>query len=364
MNRGTTMMNNTLSRRNMLRGGATLAMGITLLPYKALAAEEAAINLFSWDSYLGENTLADFNAATGVTAKIDLYGSNDEMFAKLKAGNPGYDVIIPSSNWIQRMVKADMLLPLDHSKIPNIKNYDPVFMDEEFDPGRKYSLAYVWGTFGIGYRKSKAKNGAPDSWKVLLDSTEYDGRIAIQADQEFALGSALQYLGYGWNSTNATELGKAKDLLISAKKHIKLFAKDNGDSLLASGDVDVCSDFSGDLLGQMTADTTDDLAYILPKEGGNRWQDTMAIAKGAPHPENAHKYINYICDADVNAKLLEAIHYPTPNAAAKAKTSDAYRNNPVIFPSPEQLKKTEPGMYLGEDAAAAREEIWTAVQAA
>ena len=352
------------TRRRFLQGAAGLAAGITFMPYKSMAAEEKKLNLYSWDSYLGPDTLAEFTAATGIEPKLDLYGSNDELFAKLKAGNPGFDVVIPSANWVQRMVKADMLMPLDHAKIPNIKNYDPAFMDEEFDPGRKYSLAYVWGTFGIGYRKSKAKNGAPDSWKYLLDSSDYDGRISIQADQEYALGSALQYLGYSWNSTSAPELAKAKDLLIAAKKHIKLFAKDNGDSLLASGDVDICSDFSGDLLGQITSDTTNDLAYVLPKEGGNRWQDTMAIAKGAPHPENAHAYINWICDAAVNAKLLDTIHYPTPNAAAKATMSDAYKNNPIIFPAPEQLKKAEPSLYLGEDATAAREEIWTAVQAA
>jgi spermidine/putrescine transport system substrate-binding protein len=355
---------NKLNRRKFLTAGTGVAIGVTLLPYKANAAEDKKLNLYSWDSYLGENTLADFKKETGISVKLDIYGNNDELFAKLKAGNPGYDVILPSANWIQRFVKADMLVPLDHGKIPNIKNYDKAFMDGEFDPGRKYSLAYVWGTFGIGYRKSKAKNGAPDSWKYLLESPDYAGKISIQADQEYALGSALQYLGYSWNSTNATELGKAKDLLIAAKKQIKLFAKDNGQDLLASGDVDICSEFSGDILQVMTADDTHDLDYVLPKEGGNSWQDTMAIAKGAPHPENAHKYINYICDAKVNAELMGALGYPTPNAAAKATMSDDYKNNPVIFPSAEALKKAEGSLYLGEDAISAREEIWTAVQAA
>ena len=128
--------------------------------------------------------------------------------------------------------------------------------------------------------------------------------------------------------------------------------------------MDICSEFSGDVLGQIRNDASGDLDYVLPKEGGNKWQDTMAIAKGAPHPANAHAYINWICDADVNAKLMDAIHYPTPNAAAKAKMSDEYKSNPIIFPSAEQLKKAEPSLYLGEDATAAREEIWTAVQAA
>ncbi len=352
-----------INRRSALKGGLGFALGVTLLPYKSMSAEEKKMNLYSWDSYLGENTLADFTRATGITAKIDIYGNNDELFAKLKAGNPGYDVILPSANWVQRFQKAGMLMPLDHGKIPNIKNYDKDFMDGEFDPGRKYSLAYVWGTFGIGYRKSKAKT-KPDSWKYVLDSADFDGKISIQADAEYALGSALQYLGYSWNSTNAKELAKAKDLLIGAKKHIKLFAKDNGDSLLASGDVDICSEYGGDVLGQMQKDTTNDLDYILPKEGGNKWQDTMSIAKGAPHPGNAYAYINWICDAKVNAELMAAINYPTPNAAAKALMSDDYKNNPIIFPSAAALKKAEPSLYLGEDATSAREEIWTAVQAA
>ena len=136
------------------------------------------------------------------------------------------------------------------------------------------------------------------------------------------------------------------------------------DSLLASGDVDICSEFSGDVLGQMRNDPTNDMDYILPKEGGNRWQDTMAIAKGAPHPENAHAYINWICDAKVNANLMAIINYPTPNAAAKATMSADYTSNPIIFPPADLLAKAEPSLYLGEDAIAAREEIWTAVQAA
>ena len=352
-----------INRRNVLQLGTGMAIGLTLAPYKANAAEEAKLNIYGWDNYFGPDALANFNKDTGITAKLDVFSSNDEMFAKLKAGNPGYDVIIPAANWVERFVKAKMLMPLDHGKIPNIKNYEKEFMDGEFDPGRKYSLAYVWGTFGIGYRKSKAKT-KPDSWKYLLESSDFDGRISIQADQEYALGLALQNLGFNWNSTNATELNKAKDVLIAAKKHIKLFAKDNGDLLLGSNDVDICAEFSGDLLTAINADTAHDLDYVLPVEGGNRWQDTLAIAAGAPHPENAHAYINWICDAKVNAQIMESINYATPNAAAKAIASEGYRNNTAIFPPEAALKKAEPSRYLGEDATLVREDLWTAVQAA
>jgi spermidine/putrescine transport system substrate-binding protein len=352
-----------INRRSLMKGGAGVALGLTFMPYKAMSADEAKMNLYTWDNYLGDTTLSDFKNDTGIDVKVDIYGANDDLFAKLKAGNPGYDVVLPSSNWVQRFAKAGMIIALDHGKIPNVKNYDKAFMDPEWDPGRKFSLPWVWGTFGIGYNKTKAKT-TPDSWHYLLDKTDFAGRISIQADQEYALGVALQALGYSWNSTNAKELAKAKDLLIASKKNIKLFAKDNGDSLLASGDVDICAEYSGDVLGQMQKDTTNSMNYVLPKEGGNSWQDTLAIAKGAPHLANAYKYINWTQDTKNNATLMAAINYPTPNAAAKATMSDDYKNNPIIFPPADQMKKVEPSVYLGEEATQAREDIWTAIQAA
>jgi len=351
------------NRRSVLKGAGALAVGVTFLPYKSMAAEEKKLNLYNWDTYIGENTLADFNTATGIEAKMDLFGSNDELFAKLKAGNPGYDVIVPSGNYIERMVKAKMLMPLDHKKIPNFANYDKVFQDAAFDPGRKYSIAYMWGTFGIGYRKSKAK-GVPDSWKFLVDSPDFAGRISMQGDAEHAIGVALKYLGYNWNSTNATELKKAQDLLIAAKKGVKTFAKDNGQDLLASGEVDICSEYSGDIVQVMKADTTNDLSFVLPKEGGNVWQDTLAIAAGAPHPDNAHAFLNFVCDPKANKEIVDTIHYATPNAAARALMDDDYKNNTIIFPTPAELAKCDPSLYLGEDAEKARDDIWTAIQAA
>ena len=349
------------NRRNLLQGGAAALMGLTLMPYKSMAAEEKKLNFYNWDTYIGETTLADFNTATGIEVKMDLFGGNDELFAKLKAGNPGYDVIVPSGNYIQRMVKANMLMQIDHSKIPNFANFDKEFQDAEFDPGRKYSLAYMWGTMGIGYRKSKMK-GPLDSWKAVLDSTDYAGRISIQADSEHALGIALKYLGYSWNSTNIVELNKAKDLLIAQKKNIKTFAKDNGQDLLASGEVDLAVEYSGDIAQVVAADA--DLDYVIPKEGSNRWQDTLAIAAGAPHPENAHAFLNFICDAKANAGIVKTIHFATPNGAARALMDDTYKNNKITFPSEDMLRICDPSLYLGEDAQKVRDDIWTAIQAA
>ena len=140
--------------------------------------EEPKLNFYNWDTYIGETTLDDFKEASGIAVKMDLFDSNDVLFAKFRAGNPGYDVIVPSNDFVERMIQANMLMELDHSLIPNMKNIDPAFQDAEYDPGRKHAMPYTWLTLGIGYRKSKVK-GTPDSWKVLFDSDEYKGRIAV-----------------------------------------------------------------------------------------------------------------------------------------------------------------------------------------
>jgi len=207
------------------------------------------------------------------------------------------------------------VLPLDHSKIPNMSNLEARFQDAAFDPGRKYSLPYMWGTLGIGYRKSKVKGGVVDSWKVLLDSSDMAGRISLLGDAQNVIGVTLKYLGYSFNSTNKDELKKAEDLLIKQKKNVKVFAPDNGQDLLASGEVDACQEWNGDILQVMAEDA--DLTYVVPTEGSLVWEDTLAIAKGAPHPNNAHAFINFLCLPEVAAANAKFIKYATPNAAAK-----------------------------------------------
>jgi spermidine/putrescine transport system substrate-binding protein len=267
---------------------------------------------------------------------------------------------VPTNDYLERMIKADMVIPLDHSKIPNMANIDPLFQDATFDPGRKYSIPYMWGTVGIGFRKS-AVSATPDSWKVLLDSDEYAGAISLLSDQSNVLGAGLKYLGYSWNSTNADELKKVEDLLIKQKKNIKVFAPDNGQDLLASGEVKLCQEWNGDIKQVMSED--EDLGYIVPKEGSLVWQDTLAIPKGAPHPENAMAFLNFILDAKEGAGIAETIQYATTNKAAKELMPAEYKESPVIFPPADILAKCEPNLYLGEEAIKQRDEIWTRIRA-
>lgn len=343
-----------IGRRSLLQGMGVAAIGITVTGLggctkekaeTASTGEEAKLNFYNWDTYIGETTLDDFQASSGIAVKMDLFDSNDVLFAKFRAGNPGYDVIVPSNDFVERMAQSNMLMELDHSLIPNMKNIDPAFIDVEYDPGRKYSMPYTWLTLGIGYRKSKVSS-PPDSWKVLFDSDEYKGRIAVLSEAGDMFRLHAKYLGKSVNDITAADIKTIEAMMIKQKPFIKKFHEDDGQDLLLKGDVDVVLEYNGDIAQAMVED--DDIDFIIPKEGSQLNSDTLCIPMDAPHPKNAHAFINYILDAEVDKKITETILYPTPNAAAKALMPESYRNNPVIFPSAEALAKSEYARFNAE----------------
>lgn len=350
-----------LTRRAFLAalGSSAVAAGFRLPVH---AAEEKKLNFYNWDTYIGETTLDDFKSASGVEVKMDLFGDNAELFAKMREGNPGYDVIVPTDSYIERMWRAGLLQRLDHSAIPNFReNISVLFQDATFDPGRKYSIPYMWGTMGIGYRKSKIAR--PYSWSVLWgeDSNRYSGRIGWISEPISMLGIAMRYLGYSFNSTNPNEIREAADQLIAFKKNVKGVFEDNGQDLLASGEVDLVMEWNGDIAQLINEDP--DIGYVIPHEGGYFWQDCLCIPKDAPHPENAHAFINFLLGAEIGRDLAEYIEYATPNAAARKLMDDSYNKNPAIFPPNDVLEKLEPSLYLGEQRAQLIDEEWTRVLA-
>jgi spermidine/putrescine transport system substrate-binding protein len=218
----------------------------------------------------------------------------------------------------------------------------------------------MWGTMGIGYRKSKVKK-PPTSWKVLFDSDEYSGRIALLADARSVIGITLKYLGYKMNSVVPAEIAQARDLLIKQKKHLKSFAEDNGQDLLLSGECDLVMEWNGDIVQVIAEDK--DLAYVVPDEGTMVWMDNVCIPVGAPHPDHAHTFINYIMDAKVNADIANFIHYATANIAAKKYINKEDLANPAIYPPAEIIAKSEVLVDVGKDARL-YDEAWVAIQAA
>lgn len=344
------------SRRNFLAALGTSAVAAGFR-FPANAAEEKKLNFYNWDTYIGETTLADFQAATGIAVKMDLFGDNSELFAKIREGNPGYDVIVPTNDFVQRMATAGLLETLDHSKIPNFANVSADFRDAGFDRGRKHSMPYMWGTMGIGYRKSKVKK--PTSWSAVWgeESAQYAGRIGWLSEPSSMLGMVLRSLGYSFNSTDHGEIMQAAEQLIRYKKNVKGIFEDNGQDLLASGEIDLAVEWSGDIAQLISED--DDIGYAIPDEGSFFWQDCLCIPTGAPHPDNAHAFINFLLDAQIGRDLADYIQYATPNEAAYKLMDEAYRNNPATFPSAAVMANLEPSLYLGEEYSEFIDEQWT-----
>ena len=222
-------------------------------------------------------------------------------------------------------------------------------------------MPYTWLVIGIGYRKSKVKE-VPDSWKWLFDSDAYKGRIAVMSDASELFRNCFKYLGQSINSTSPELIKQAEAMLIKQKPNIKSFHEDNGQDLLLSGEVDVVMEYNGDIAQVMVED--DDLNFVVPKEGAMKQSDTLAIPKGAPHPENALKFINFILDPKVGAEISKTIKYPSPNAAAVALMPDSYKDNPVIFPPAEIMAKCEYPRYLGPEFTRLLDEAMTRLRAA
>jgi spermidine/putrescine transport system substrate-binding protein len=355
------------SRRSLLTafGAAAVGLSFTACGEKPKPAgpggEEAKLNFYNWDTYIGETTLADFKKATGVEVNMSLFATNDELFAKLKAGNPGFDVVVPSNEFVTRMGQGGLLEPLDHAKIPNMKNIDPTFLNPDFDPGRKFSMPYTWLVLGIGYRKSKVK-AVPDSWKYLFDSNEYAGKIALLSESADLIRLSAKYLGHSVNGIPPEMIAQIEKMLIKQKPFVKAFHDDNGQDLLGKSEVDLVLEYNGDIAQLMAED--DDIGFVVPKEGSLINSDTLCIPKGAPRPGNAHAFINYMLDAQAGAAISKTILYPTPNAAAKALMPDDYKNNPVIFPPADIMSKCEYGAFEGAEKASLYEEVITRVRAA
>jgi spermidine/putrescine transport system substrate-binding protein len=353
-------------RRSILAGLGATAAGLSFscldgcAPGKhgKAAGEAARLNLYNWDTYIGATTLADFRATTGIAVKMSLFATDDELFARLAAGNPGFDVIVPSNEYVSRLRISDLLEPLDLERIPNRINILPRFQNPDFDPGRRYSMPYTWLVLGIGYRKSKV-DGIPDSWKWVMDSDRYRGRIGVFSEADDMIELGAKYLGYSARNIPPMVIDRVAAMYIRQKPNIKIFHHDEGQDLLLAGEVDVVMEYNGDIAQVMAEDP--DLGFVVPREGSLMDSDCLCIPKGAPRPDNAHRFINYVLGAKAGAEIAQTIKYPTPNGAALALMPPDYRDNPVIFPPNAALARCEYAAFEGLERARLYDETMTRI---
>ena len=300
--------------------------------------EEKALNFYNWADYVAESTVPDFEKQTGIKVTQDFFSSNEDLLAKLQAGGTGYDVIVPSDYMVEIMIKSDVVQKLDMAQIPNSKNVGKEYKGLSYDPNNEYSLPYQWGTTGILYNK-KEIGQLPESWDPLWD-TEFEGEKSMLNDTRETLGAALYKLGY---SVNATDQGQLEEAKAELKKQNPLlrgyFDSTEARPLVQNGDLLLGHVFSGDAF--LALSENEDLDYVIPKPAATRWTDNMCIPNGAEHPQNAHKFINYILDAEVGAELSNYTYYATPNEAALPMIDDALKKLPTYSPTQEQFERLQ-----------------------
>lgn len=319
-------------------------------PEDVLNLENKTLNFLNWATYIAENTVPDFEAACGVKVTTDFYGSNEELLARMRAGNPGFDLIVPSGYTVAEMIAEGLLEPLDKANIPNIKNISPDLLDRQFDPGNVYSLPYQWGTVGIGYNvKAVAAVLGEDveitSWNQLFDYPV--ARVGWLDDQRVIMGIGLLMLGYDPNSANPDEIQEATDYLVEkGRKNVLRIAVDDGQELLARGEVDMIIEYSGDIFQVALACEEDpncgtEYAYILPDEGANMWIDNLVIPTRAQNKRLAEAFIDYVLHPQVGADISNYIAYATPNQVSiDAGLIDEYLlESPIIYPTADVFER-------------------------
>jgi spermidine/putrescine-binding protein len=316
------------------------------------------LNFYNWTDYIADDTIPNFQKETGIKVTYDNYSSNDELFAKMVAGNPGYDIIVPTDATLVKMKHGNLLETIDLANIPNVKNLDDRFRNAAYDPGNKYSIPWQWGTTGIGFDKTKVGGTVTDWDAFKLASIKNKSSYLDEARDAFAM--ALFALGKDPNTTNDSDLDAAQAYLIDLKKTIKAITSDYQDPL-KSGELILCQAYSGDVFTIQTDNANID--YIIPTSGAFSWVDSMTVPKGAPHKANAEKFMNYILEPEVGAALTNFVNYGSPNKAATPLINKDITSNPLIYPSAEALAKLPFQKDIGE-AETKYNDRWTKVKAA
>jgi spermidine/putrescine transport system substrate-binding protein len=337
-----------------------LILSAFLLADNAMAAAKEQLNLFIWSEYIDPKVVADFQKQFNCKVTIDLYEDESAMMAKLQGGGASaYDVVVPPDHKVTALIKLNLIAPLRHENIPNLKNLDEKFSNPPYDRGNKYTVAYQWGTVGLYVRNQRGQR-LPDSWGLVFDPKLAPGRFALIDNSRDMIGAALKYKGYSLNSTNPAHLKEARDLVLDAKKRSAGFENSvGGKNKVLGKTVRAAIVYSGEAARGISDDKQ--TSYILPREGSQIWQDNLAVLAKAPHRDLAEKFINFVLDAKNGARISNFTQFATPNKAALQFIKPGDLKNPAIYPSPDVLAKLEFLEDLGVNSRL-YDEVWTQIK--
>ena len=326
---------------------ATTALAALMLTGPVLA-QDTVLNIYNWSDYIAEDTIQKFEEEFGVTVNYDVYDSNGVLEARLFAGNTGFDVVVPTSDFLRRQVAAGIYQPLDYSKLTNAQNMDPALMASAaaYDEGNTHSVIYMWGTTGIGYNAGKiaeilGEDAPTDSWDLVFDpeivSQLADCGVSMLDAPTEMLPAAMNYLGLDPQSTETADFEAGAELLASIRPHIRYFHSSQYISDLANGDICLSVGWSGDIFQAQAraaeADNGVEIAYVIPNEGALQWFDLMAIPADAPNPDLAHEFINFVMRPEITADITNYVWYANGNAASLELVDEEITSDPGIFPT-------------------------------
>jgi putrescine transport system substrate-binding protein len=337
-------------------------------------ASSKTLNVYNWSDYIAEDTIPNFEQQSGVKVTYDVFDSDEMVETKLLAGSSGYDVVVPSLSFLGRQIQAGVFLPLDKSKIPNLKNVDPKMLERIAlqDPGNQFAVPYLWGTSGIGYNVDKIKAIFGDttvtgSWDVVFKPENAaklkDCGITVLDTPSELIPIALNYLGEDPHSFDPAVIDKAAALLKTIRPYIRNFHSSSYINDLANGDVCLVVGWSGDIIQarDRAAESGNgvNVAYSIPKEGAPQWFDMLAIPKDAKHVDNAYAFINYLLDPKVAAANTNYVTYPNPVPSSKPMVDKAIADDPTIYPPADVDAKLFTFAVLPPEVDRQYTRIWT-----
>ena len=352
-----------------------LALSCTGCDRESAAARDAharVVHFYNWSDYVAPDVIAAFEAETGIRVQYDVYDSAEILETKLLIGRSGYDVVLVGGNPL-RLVGHGMFRPLDRTLLPHWRHLDAGLMGQlaTHDPGNRHVAGYMWGTTGIGYNASQVKHHAPDapvdSWRLVFDPAvaarvAHCG-LAIMDSRGEVIATALAYLGRNPNSTSPEDLGAVENLLAGIRPSVRKIDTESQITDLATGEICVMVTWATNVAiaraRAAESGAAQDLRYLVPREGTISWFDGLAVPADAPHPAEAHAFIDYLLRPDVAAKNANYIGTASVNMDAKPLLLASVRNDPGIYPPPEVMARLTPLLPDSQEQSRAESRVWT-----
>jgi spermidine/putrescine transport system substrate-binding protein len=323
----------------------SIAFVLLLLPLMGFANDKV-VNVYVWANYISQDVAQQFERETGIKVQISNYDNNEILYAKLKADPKiGYDIIVPSSYYVSRMMTQHMLEKIDKTHIPNLAQINPALLNQHFDPDNTYSIPFVWATTGILVNKKYWDPKTIQTWSDLWQ-TRFKNQLLVIDDVREAFSMAMVRLHHSINSENPAEIKAAYEELSRLLPNIKVFNSDSLTNVYIDEDITVGMSWSGEATKAMSENPN--LTYIYPKDGFWFWIDCLAIPQYAPHKKNAELFINFLLRKDISMKLMQFNGYSSPNLQTIKEAPARYRENPAINPSPQTLKRAHLQSYVGD----------------